>query len=204
MAETPFLTSPVRPRMPRGRKGAAKTVAPNNEKTMSAYIVNKNHIMFLLAAMGSRSILGRGSRFSYYWDAKPDCRTEVDSYDPQAMADVGNLLLRENLASVTARYPRESSATLPGPRDHDCEITPADIGRYCYGVVDPVQVLKACDCLEYQSCEHDGWRASEARAVLEALRRAAWHALPGYDGAEWGAPERMAGAVSLMQIAQRA
>jgi hypothetical protein len=28
---------------------------------------------------------------------------------------------------------------------------------------DPVQVLKSCDCYEYQSCEHDGWEDSEAR-----------------------------------------
>jgi len=49
----------------------------------------------------------------------------------------------------------------------------------------PVAVLKACDGYEYQACEHPGWEASEAHAYINALRRRAIHALPGYDEAAW-------------------
>ena len=49
----------------------------------------------------------------------------------------------------------------------------------------PVQVLKACNCLEYQSCEHPGWEDSQARANLEVIRAYAVRQLPGYEDADW-------------------
>jgi hypothetical protein len=45
--------------------------------------------------------------------------------------------------------------------------------------------LKAISCYEYQSCEHPGWRKSEAHAFCEALRDMAIGCLPGYDDAPW-------------------
>jgi hypothetical protein len=108
--------------------------------------------------------------------------------DFEKAADVANMLWRENIASVSARYPNESSATLPGPVGENFTITPNDISTWdC--VASPVQVLKSCDCYEYQSCEHPGWKQSEAKQFIDALRREAWHALPGYDDAEWGSPK---------------
>lgn len=52
------------------------------------------------------------------------------------------------------------------------------------GTPDALVVLKAIDCLEYQSCEHPGWLDSEARVFYQALRRAAITELPGYSDAE--------------------
>jgi len=42
--------------------------------------------------------------------------------------------------------------------------------------------------VKYQSCEHDGWESSKAKAIVDALRSSAWHALPGYEDAAWGPP----------------
>ena len=50
---------------------------------------------------------------------------------------------------------------------------------------DPVAVLKALDCYEYQACEDGGWEASEALAFCEALRHRAVGRLPGYEAAPW-------------------
>ena len=49
----------------------------------------------------------------------------------------------------------------------------------------PVQVLKACDCLEYQSCEHPGWTDSRAVDILYRIRGTAIRLLPGYEQAAW-------------------
>ncbi len=51
--------------------------------------------------------------------------------------------------------------------------------------VDPVQVLKALECYEHQSCEHPGWESSSARAWCDSLRQQAIAHLPGYDAAAW-------------------
>jgi hypothetical protein len=46
-------------------------------------------------------------------------------------------------------------------------------------------VIKAADCLDYQSCEHPEWDKSEAKQLLDAIRAAAISKLPGYEEAEW-------------------
>jgi hypothetical protein len=62
--------------------------------------------------------------------------------------------------------------------------------------LDPLAIVKACDCLDYQASDWTGWRASDACAVLEAIRAAALHLaagdyqgnaydLPGYRAAAW-------------------
>jgi hypothetical protein len=51
--------------------------------------------------------------------------------------------------------------------------------------VEPVQVLKAIKCYEYQSCEHPSWEDSEARSWCNHLRLAAIEHLPGFEAAKW-------------------
>jgi hypothetical protein len=98
------------------------------------------------------------------------------------------MLWLENIKSVSHRYPNESSGTLPGPIRENFVIMATDIPA-CLAEFKPVQVFKSCDCYAYQTCEHDEWEASEAHTFIQSLRNSAWHALPGYDDAEWGAPE---------------
>ena len=152
---------------------------------MSAYIVDRNHILYLLASAVSPVITPHG-RLAWFHEGE---WSEVHPGDLERAADVANMLWRENIASVSARYPNESSATLPGPCNEDFVIRPADC-LASFGPLNPVQVIKSCDCYEYQSGEHDGWKTSEAHAFISALRTAAESALPGYDEAVWGAPRK--------------
>jgi hypothetical protein len=168
---------------------------------MSAYIVDKNHILFLLAAMTSRTI-GRNYGFSYYHEPNGE-RVKVVDGDCEQIAQIGNLLWRENIASVSARYSDKTSATLPGPRGGSFEVTAQDVARAHYNRIDPLHVLKSCACYEYQSCEHAGWKTSEAHAIIADLERAAWQSLPGYDDAPWGAPEQIPGGVRLTSLIRR-
>lgn len=50
----------------------------------------------------------------------------------------------------------------------------------------PVAILKSVDCLEYQSCDDDGWEHCKAFELCAAIRRAAIRQLPGYEDASWG------------------
>jgi hypothetical protein len=97
------------------------------------------------------------------------------------------MLWKENMISVAHRYsgPVEE---LPGDRYVEDGITKPDVAAQAVIAFNAVQVLKACNCLEYQSCEHPGWEASEAHAFLQALKDKAVRALPGYETARWGAP----------------
>ena len=164
---------------------------------MSAYIVDKNHILFLVESAMSRA-LSRHDGGSLSWHHNDQHHAiRCGNYD--RAADVANMLWRENVASVSARYPNESSATLPGPIDKQFVIKPRDF-QVTFDRIDPVQVLKSCDCFEYQSCEHDGWKTSEARCFISALRKHAHQAVAGYEDSIWGAPEPGRG-ISLMAMA---
>ena len=146
---------------------------------MSAYVVDRAHVWFLVEAATHRAICPEHHRaITWFWNGK---RREMGPMDYDVMANVGQMLWDENVRSVRHRYP-DCGDDLPGPIGCD----------YQYGEhtgharsVTPAQVLKACDGLEYQSCEHPEWEASEAFAFLSALRRRAWQSVDGYDAAEW-------------------
>jgi hypothetical protein len=82
------------------------------------------------------------------------------------------VLLAENRRSVNHRY--------AGDEYEEPYVFTEITGR-----LDPVAILKAISCYEYQSCEHPGWEASEARSFREALRRPVIRWLPGYAAAAW-------------------
>jgi hypothetical protein len=176
---------------------------------MSAFVVGKEHIDAIVSA-GLR--LGRPAHLGWLrwmWPAVTDadrqeCYAAGQPWGPRAVelyearkhelapdsADrVGAMLWAENVRSVAFRYDEpEDAQDLPGPIFFGV----LDVAEYRHRssdrigcVLDAVGTLKALDCLEYQSCEHPGWEASEARAFVEALRRRAIACLPGYDQASW-------------------
>lgn len=154
---------------------------------MSAYIVDKNHIIYLVMAAIRHH---HGYTFSW-WSEELQERKSLMQGDYQAAADAGNMLWKENIKSVSTRYPRESSGTLPGPVGGSFVINLEDMHGQLWDAFPPAQVLKACDCFEYQSCEHEGWHTSESKAFIDALRKSAWQRVPGYDSAQWGAPKTL-------------
>jgi len=147
---------------------------------MSAFVVAREHIAYLVNAALRRTC--PGSSFSYYWDGGSHSCQPQNREDAERLAQV---LWAENVGSVGHRYSGDKLSELPGMvRDAEAGF---EYGRHVWSQEPPnwVQVLKACDCLEYQSCEHPGWEGSEARAIIEAIRSKAIHALPGYEDAAW-------------------
>ena len=101
---------------------------------------------------------------------------------PQTAADFyANLLFNENVRSVKHRYPESDS--LPGPIDLPGKIIMPLIRPI--SDADPIQILKTLDSLEYQSCETEDWEETPACMLVNAIRKAAVHDLPGYEEAEW-------------------
>lgn len=89
--------------------------------------------------------------------------------------NIGLLLHSENVKSYNARYEDDQQFYTYHHK--------SDIRAYDY--VPVVQVLKAAQCLAYQSCEHDGWQSSKAKRILDAIESKAIYQLPGYEDSDW-------------------
>ena len=78
----------------------------------------------------------------------------------------GQMLWRENVISVSYRY------NLPSRDATELAQYEGDVEAYEYAPCDPTgeMIVRAIDELDYQSCEHDGWEASAACALLRNIR----------------------------------
>ena len=147
---------------------------------MSAFIVKRNHIRYLVEAALHFAASQSNSRFVWFHQEELQVLT-WDNADT-----VGQMLWDECIASVRYRY-GDSSAPLPGPvgEDFTYHHQPAPAGF----VFDPVQVLAAVDCYTFQSCEHPGWVGSAPWGFATQLIHVAVTKVPGYSETLWGAPE---------------
>lgn len=160
---------------------------------MSAFIVGKAHIDALVTAalerwsgdIGplswySRELTDEERSYAYapgepWGPGAPELAGSLRKEATPEEADrIGQMLMRENRLSVNHRYAENEVEDL------------YTYGRPAIaGSVDPVVILKAIACFEYQSCEHPGWEASEAYAFCQALRLRMIRHLPGYEEAPW-------------------
>lgn len=152
---------------------------------MSAFICGSDHIKALAVfAVGRRHGSQRVAPEYFRHDGgdehmfgRPDA--EIATY-------YANIMYCENIRSVQVRYPSDSFENLPGP----CEkaelltVTNRDVCELA-GMLKPIDIIKMCDCLEYQSCESDDWQTTLAYRLLLRIRRAAWHSIPEYENAPW-------------------
>lgn len=143
---------------------------------MSAYIVEKATIDAILTfALKGRQKFGTIKRINS--DHRPGEYTVVGDYTPD---QIGQALWDENVRSVNARYREQSEFEIYKFRA--VYKLPGKDGRY----LAPIDIIKICQCLEYQSCEHDGWQDSFAKDFLDRVVDACIRALPGYEDAPWG------------------
>ena len=126
---------------------------------MSAFIVSKHHIDAIISAALAYGVEGLTKRTAM---------------------DRGRELWEANIASVGVRYPGDPEALVIAGRIADVYV-PRQVP-----VPSIVEAAKLIDCLEYQSCEHDGWATSDAAAFLGKVREALLRNLEGYDAAAWG------------------
>lgn len=151
---------------------------------MSAFVVGKTHIDYLVAAARRRPYPNYTPAPWGGWGAQHNISAISD---PDT---IGRLLWQENVRSVTHRYPDTDPdrGNMPGPNGLDREtIATYRFNRLTH--VEIVQALKALSCYEYQSCEHPEWQESDARKFCAALRDQLITCLPGYEDADWEIPE---------------
>ena len=136
---------------------------------MSAFLVTREHINYLLQSALSHRIQRQNNGFRWSHDG-----ISHELHEAAEASEIGQMLWDENQRSVNARYSQKNEA----PVFEYKHVTTLDLYA--------VQLFKACDCYEYQSCETgDKWYSSEACAFINALRRHAWQTMPGYSDAAW-------------------
>lgn len=151
---------------------------------MSAFMVSKRHIDLLVrtAYWGPRD--ERDIRPDHAWYRPPF--KGFSNWQLEQCNDLGELLVKENLSSIHARYPdtiANPDAT-PGPIEQYW-LEPYELGDWFGSRLTPIEALKALDCYEYQSCEHPEWEQSEAHEFCQRFRHSLIGRLPGYDDAPW-------------------
>ncbi len=157
---------------------------------MSAFVVSRHHIDALLTGGLHHTPRYPGDGSSpLFWFDRPVA--EYDGHEwyekhrrvltRETVDAVGRMLWWENLRSVGYRYP---NGELPAPDGMLAELDTYTFNRLS-GTPDPVVVLSAIACYEYQTCEHPGWHGSEAQAFCSALKERCIRRLPGWDDAPW-------------------
>lgn len=160
---------------------------------MSAYVVHPEHII----ALALYAANGRGG--PGYSDKRVDPRylnyqtkskkieelAERNDYPVNVLAQAyADILYGENIRSVQCRYENcQTVNDLPGLIEKPERVI-IPFTRIC-PVVDPVWILSMCVGLDYQSCETDDWRETDAYKLIRSIKEAAIRELPGYDNAPW-------------------
>jgi hypothetical protein len=140
---------------------------------MSTFLVSTAHIDALINAAMSRRRSQGWERLKWYHNE------ERRTIDETNASDVGADLVRMNYAAVSYRYRRAG--------DWDGQPSYPETYRYTGGdhghVYNPVVILKAIYCFEYQCSDHPNWAGSSQQAFCAALRMHVIEWLPGYDAA---------------------
>ena len=149
---------------------------------MSAFVVNKTHIdmmvqLALEGPTGRGGMAGSGWGVFYWFHGGKSLPLQ-----PELADATGLMLVSENVTSVKARYQDSREDNLPGP----CVPYWSDYKwNGSRQRLSPVEGLSLLSCFEYQSCENEGWEASEAKAFCDALQHRLIGCLPGYSDAPW-------------------
>ena len=126
---------------------------------MSAYIVPDNQVI-LIAAL--------------HW------HTTRGNVDLDTIGDIAQRLLIENYNSVNERY-----ANCDGYETIDKSLLTEKNIINLIEQCSPIQVLKYCQNYIYQSDNHEGWKTSKAREIVDSVISSYIAKLDGYDEAKW-------------------
>ncbi len=149
---------------------------------MSACICNPEHIGILAAYAVQQDC----AVYEWQHTREKNLAARIDTAQRVAKG-----LARENIRSVTHRYPDCKDGDLPGPGLCNADIEEAAAIYAAHFITHgihpsfPVQIIKLVQSLDYQSCETDDWRSTLAARQLDWILGAAFRTLPGYDQADW-------------------
>ena len=112
---------------------------------MSAWILSDIHINAILTA------------YKETWKYR-HCSKEHKDLEPSEkdLTTLGQMLVDENYKSINCRYEEKTEA-----RTFKFKKTK---------LYSPIQIWVFIDCYEYQTCEHEGWKTSDAKKFLDKIR----------------------------------
>lgn len=120
---------------------------------MSAFVVSTKHIDALVNFALNYSPAYTYDTFRYFYNH--------EWHWIKARAnETGQKLLDQNYRSVNYRY-------------NETETAPVYTYRPYTGELNPEKIIKACNCYDYQACETDDYKDTEASAIIDAIRDAA-------------------------------
>lgn len=138
---------------------------------MSAYLCNSEHIAALAVfAVKQGSVLSE-----YRKDADP----------VKTARNVAQEMMRQNIASITHRYPNHN---LPDSADVAIVAEVGDLAERYYfapNVLSPLEIVKMAQCYEYQSCETGNWKNTLQKRQSDWIIGEAIRKIAGYDAAPW-------------------
>lgn len=147
---------------------------------MSAFMVSDEHVHVLLSwALSEGQLRGYPASWPVNGDAvgvgirEYSRGSRARELTIESAGTVGQIIVEANARSVDYRYREDTNVRAYAYR------RPRTVDR------EPVEIIKACRCVAYQSCEVDDWPRSEAHAILEAITDMAVSRLPGMDDAAW-------------------
>ncbi len=125
---------------------------------MSAFIISKEHIDCLVTYAVFKRL-----------HCRVNDRTQADLDNAD---EIGQLLVNENYRSYNYLYNDEN------------------INPYVYSFTKSpkyslIQIIKACNCYNYQSCETDDYYQSDAYYLVDNIIKSCIMDLPGYEESMW-------------------
>jgi hypothetical protein len=103
------------------------------------------------------------------------------------LRQVGRELLLENIASFEACYNVRRRARRHDMRNEMARaLWQARAYRFTRRRAKPAAIAKIARFYDWQACEHAGWEASSAKAIMDALFERYPESLPDYEAMPWG------------------
>jgi hypothetical protein len=95
---------------------------------------------------------------------------------PDELEKAGQVLVNQNYKSMAALYGDEKYK-----ESHKYKYEPVP---FC-DLLPAVQIIKLCDCYNYQASETGDYYQTLAYSIVRAIRDRVVECLPGYEAAEW-------------------
>ena len=119
---------------------------------MSAYVVGDKHINALVTWAADKRV--------YYWDEAAGCSRHIAEYPAHRRSSCA---MRTSVASTPATARDEPAGVIAFRR----ELLPLPARKAA------AQIVQACRCYAYQTCETPDHRTTEAWIAMEAIEHAA-------------------------------
>lgn len=144
---------------------------------LTSSLLPADHLDLLISAARTWKVAAPTSAVATFGRA---FSTPRDLSEVRVADELGELLQQQNVDALTflARSGRTTLSERLRPRPYRHVPVRADL-------LDPVEVLKACQAYEHSCAASPGWASSRARRFVTGLITAAVRRLPGFAAAPW-------------------